>query len=174
MNACCCAVALSVFALTAFAGATREYEVKAAYVYNFARFTDWPSTGQLNAMTICVYGKDPFAGLLDDVVTGKTAHGVPMLVRRISPGETVESCQVLFLSSTVSNAQINTVLSRTEGRPILTIGESRSFAEHGGMLGLVVEEDHVRFDINITAIAAAHLRASSRLIELGRVVGAKR
>jgi hypothetical protein len=154
------------------AAGTPEHAVKAAYLYNFAKFTEWPDTEPLSHLTVCLYGKDPFGGFLDEAIRGKQAHGLPVLIRRLSAGdEQVDGCQVLFFGS---NARIESALSRLQGRSILTVGELEGFAERGGMIGLVVDRGSVRFDINLAAIAAARLQVSSRLIELGRVVGSKR
>ena len=151
---------------------TAEYAVKAAYVYNFAKFTEWPNAGPSGSLTVCLYGKDPFGGFLDEAVRGKQAHGLPILIRRLPLGvEDLDGCQVLFFSST---ARIEPALSGLQGRSILTVGESAGFSERGGMIGLVMEHGSVRFDINLAAIAAARLQVSSRLIEIGHVVGSRK
>ena len=151
---------------------TAEYAVKAAYLYNLAKFTEWPNTEQLGGLTMCLYGKDPFGGFLDEAVRGKQAHGLPILIRRLPAGdEHLDGCQVLFFGSTV---RIEPVLNRLQGRSILTVGESDGFSERGGMIGLVVDHGSVRFDINLAAIAGGRLRVSSRLIEIGRVVGSRK
>ena len=153
-------------------GGTTEYAVKAAYLYNFAKFTEWPNTDQTGNLTMCMYGKDPFGGFLDEAVRGKLAHGLPILIRRIpSSDQRWDGCQVLFFGGA---AQIESALSRLAGRSILTVGESVDFAARGGMIGLVLDHGSVRFDINLAVIAAAHLQVSSRLIEIGRVVGPKK
>lgn len=150
---------------------TPEYSVKAAYLYNFARFTEWP-TEQSSSLTVCVYGRDPFGGFLDNALNGKQTRGVPFLIKRLPRGdEPVDGCQVLFISST---ARIEPVLSRLQGRSILTVGESEGFAERGGMIGLVMENGSVRFNLNLAAMAAARLQVSSRLVELGHVVGPRK
>lgn len=154
-----------------FAGAS-EYEVKAAYVFNFAKFIEWPKAEASDSLSICVYGKDPFGGFLDQTVRGKLAHGLPIVVRRLRAGdESWDRCQVLFFGG---GAQTESMLARLQGRSILTVGESDRFAESGGMIGLYVDQGRVHFDINLTAVGAARLQASSRLIEIGRVVGPKK
>ena len=149
-----------------------EYAVKAAYLFNFVKFTEWPNVEQPAGFTVCLYGKDPFGGFLDDTVRGKQAHGLPVLIRRVPAGEgRLDGCQVVFFAN---SQRIEAALSSLQGRSILTVGESDGFAEKGGMIGLVVERGSVRFDINLAAIAAARLQVSSRLIEIGRVVGARK
>src|SRR5450755_267106 len=79
------------------AAGTAEYAVKAAYVYNFAKFTEWPNAEPLGSLTVCLYGKDPFGGFLDEAVRGKQAHGLPILIRRLPAGDAnFDECQVLF------------------------------------------------------------------------------
>lgn len=152
----------------AMVAGTPEYAVKAAYLYNFAKFTEWPSSELSGSLTFCVYGKDPFGGFLDEAVRGKQAHGLPVVVRRLPAGnERVDGCQVLFFGST---ALIESALSRLQGRSLLTVGESDGFSERGGMIGLVMDHGSIRFDINLAAIAATRLQVSSRLLEIGRVV----
>ncbi len=148
--------------------------MKAAYLYNFVKFVDWPEGGPPAAFTICVYGKDPFGGILDDAVRGRVAHGLPLRVRRLTTrDEGWDGCQVIFFGMQRA-ANLVPVLARLEGRGVLTVGDSEGFAEAGGMLGLVVDHDRVRFEINLDALAAARLKASSRLIDIGRVVRTKR
>ena len=151
---------------------TPEYGVKAAYLYNFLKFTEWPNNEALTSFTLCVYGKDPFGGFLDETVRGKQASGLPVLVRRLPGGdERVDGCQILFISS---SERLETVLTMLHGRSILTVGESDGFAARGGMIGLVMDQSNVRLDINLAAIAAARLQVSSRLILVCRLVGPRK
>jgi hypothetical protein len=100
-------------------------------------------------------------------------HNLPVVVTHL-PIEEIsgDRCQVLFFGST-NGAQLESVLRRVQGQGIVTIGESDSFIEKGGMIGLVVEHGRVRFDINLAAIAAAHLELSSHVVALGRTVKSK-
>jgi len=153
------------------AAATPEYAVKAAYLYNFVKFTEWPIGEPTGSLTVCIYGRDPFGGFLDEAVRGKQAHGLPIQIRRLSAGdEHLEGCHLLFFGS---GERIESTLSRLQDKSILTVGESDGFLERGGMIGLVVAQGRVRFDINLGAIAAARLEVSSRLIEIGHVVGSR-
>ena len=139
-------------------------------MYNFAKFIEWPNPATLKAVTICVYGKDPFGGFLDEAVRGKEVHGLPIVLRRLPAGDDGwAGCQVLFVGLS-KTAQVETLLVQMKGRSILTVGESAGFANSGGMIGLTVDGGRVRFDINLTSVAAAHLKASAQIIEIGRVV----
>src|SRR3954469_12392226 len=147
-----------------------EYQVKAAHVFNFTKFFEWPKSDSATRITICVYGNDPFRSSLEDLVRNQIVHGLPVVVNRLAPKEKKwNECQVLFIALTAP-VRIEAVLAEVEGRSIVTVGESESFTEIGGMVGLVVDQGRVRFDINLAAIAAAHLQVSSRLVALGRTV----
>lgn len=156
------------------AAGTSEYEVKAAYLYNFAKFVEWPGPQPLSSLTICIYGRDPFGGFLDEVVRGKQVSGAPVAVRRLHAGtDHWDGCQVLFVAAE-SAARTSALLRRLQGHSTLTVGDSPEFAERGGMIGLVADGDRIRFDVNAAAIAAAHLQVSSRLMALGHLVGEKK
>jgi len=165
------AVALLAISLTCVGdthSATPEYEVKAANLFNFTRFFEWPSYE--TDMKVCIYGKDPFGEFLDEVVRNKLAHGHPVTIRRLGKEqESVDECQLLFVGIT-SPTRTAAVLARVQGRSIVTVGESDSFIEAGGMMRLVVDDGRVRFDINLVAITAAHLKISARLGALGRTI----
>lgn len=151
-----------------------EYAVKAAYIYNFARFVDWPPTESFKTLTVCVYGKSPIAGFLDEVARGNTVRNLPIEIRRIAEeDENCGNCQIVFIGS-ATKTRIHSVLGALKGRPVLTIGESEEFAEFGGMLTLVIEGGRTRFDINLDSLAGAHLTASSKLIQLCRTVRKKK
>jgi uncharacterized protein DUF4154 len=147
-----------------------EYSVKAAYVYNFAKFVEWPQGGLPRTLTVCICGNSPLTGFLDEAVRGRLVHGVPIEVKRLPEGDADwDPCNAVFFGG-ANRASIHSGLNRLKGRSILTIGESDAFAESGGMITLVVEEDRVRFDVNLGAVTDAHLQISSKLLELGRVV----
>jgi hypothetical protein len=164
--------ALTIAAFGTATAGTPEYAVKAAYLYNLVKFTEWPKAEQPASFTVCVYGKDPFGGFLEEAVRGKQAHGLPILIRRLPAGdEILDGCQVIFFGN---NARIESAAGLLKGRSVLTIGESDRFSERGGMIGLVMDQGSVRFDVNLAAVGAARLQVSSRLIEIGRVVGSRR
>jgi hypothetical protein len=145
-----------------------EYAVKAGYLYNFAKFVDWPASEAMSEMTVCIYGKSALQGFLEEAVRGKLVHGLPISVRRLDPStEDWGQCRLIFFSGAQAKG-IETVLSRLQSRPIVTVGECEAFVKRGGMIGLFVERGQVRFNVNLTAVAAAHLEISSRLVELAR------
>lgn len=152
--------------------AAAEYEVKAAYVFNFASFVTWPpaSFGSTTApIVIGIAGASPIDEPLTRAVRGESVNGRPLEVRRVTTASEIASCNVLFLGSAET-------LPRAIGQSasILTIGESNNFLQAGGMIRLVVSEDKkVGFEVNVGATSAAGLQLNARLLKVARrVVGA--
>jgi len=147
-----------------------EYQVKAAFLLNFTRFVEWPAAAfadDTSPFTICVLGADPFGEALDQVVEGESAANRKLEVRRIQLPPAAKSCQVLFVAR--SEKDVAGIVGGL-GPGILTIGEGDGFLRGGGMIAFVLEEHHVRFDINHRAAAKASLNLSSRLLGVARSV----
>jgi hypothetical protein len=141
-----------------------EYRVKAAYLFNFTKFVEWPAGAIPEGMpfTICVAGNNPFASTLDDTIRGETVSGRSLQSR---PAQGTGTCQVLFIPRDVDAAPL---LKRTRTEPVLTVGESPDFVRQGGIINFVREEGKVRFEISQEAANRAQLRISSRLLRLAR------
>ncbi|MBI2834126.1 MAG: YfiR family protein [Acidobacteria bacterium] len=149
-----------------------EYAIKAAYLYQFAKFVEWPEpAGQ--AVRIGVVGDDPFGRTLDRVVAGKTVQGRPVTIVRRTLDESFDDCQMLFISYSEAT-RIRQILRRLDRRAVLTISEGERFAQVGGMIAFVLEENRVRFHVNPAAIDRAGLKVSSKLLQVATVVGARR
>ena len=147
-----------------------EYQVKAAYLYNFAKFVEWPTPADAGKQfQIAVLGHDPFGPLLDETVEGKTVRGRAVAVRRVSSAAEARTCDELFLGAAEAR-RLPEVLQALRGRSVLIIGESRDFVLEGGMIGLVNEDNKVRFEVNMTAAEKARLKVSSQLLRLARRV----
>jgi hypothetical protein len=169
-------LALLLLAAAASAGADArsdlEYQVKAAFLFNFAKFVEWPAdafAGPRDPVAICVVGKDPFGESLDSVVRGETVSGRPLVVRRTRQALEARGCQVVFLPQSERGHQ-DEILSSVEGASILTVGEDDGFLTGGGIIRFVLEENRVRFEINLAAAEANGLKLSSRLLRLARSV----
>lgn len=161
---------------TAAAGADArkdlEYQVKAAFLFNFAKFVEWPAdafTDPQDPVAICILGKDPFGESLDQVVRGETVNGRPLAVRRPRQAPEARDCQILFLGSMERQRQ-DEILTAVEGASILTVGEGDGFLTGGGVIRFVLEQNRVRFDVNLDAAEANRLKLSSRLLSLARAV----
>jgi len=148
------------------------YEVKAAFLFNFAKFIDWP-TGSFatpqSPFAICVLGQDPFGNILDDSLRGKMIGARPLAVRRIKDKAEARTCQVVFVSSTES-AHLAEILGSLGGANSLIVGETNGFAASGGTIEFTLEENHVRFNINIDAADRSGLKFSSKLLALAKIV----
>lgn len=158
--------------LNAAPAAFQEYEVKAAFLYNFVRFVDWPASAFADAgaaVTIGVLGDDPFGELLEQAVTNETVKGRKFVVRRFHDVESVGSCHVLFVSKSEKN-RLPFILQRLRDAPILTVGETEGFAAKGGIVNFFIERNKVRFEINQQSALQRGLKISSQLLCLGRIV----
>ena len=173
-----CAVWLALPAWRPLSGALRaesnqlEYRVKAAFLYNFARFVDWPpehSAGPDEPIVLAVLGEDPFGAILDDTVRGKTINQKPFTVRRFRSLEELEPCHVLFISRSESR-RLPEILRALEYHSTLTVSDVEGFLRKGGMIHFVVEEGSVRFDINLEPAERAELAVSSQLLKVARTV----
>ncbi|MEW6071678.1 MAG: YfiR family protein [Planctomycetota bacterium] len=151
---------------------TPEYEVKAAFLYKFVKFTDWPAAAFPDPkapLVVEVVGKDPFAGLLATTFAGKELHGRPFVVRHAAEvPESVDS-HLLFVGDLSSRAR-KSLLERCRARPVLVVGEHPGLAREGAIVNLYLEEGKVRFEINPDAARAGGLQISSQLLKLARIV----
>ncbi|MGH8296974.1 MAG: YfiR family protein [Steroidobacteraceae bacterium] len=167
----------SIFVLcamtSAFANAAPEYQVKAAFLFNFSQFVSWPPRAFTSAsapIVIAVLGRDPFGAALDAVVSGEHVNGHPFAVRRYRDVSEVEDCQILFIDRSES-AQLPQILQALRGRAILTVSDIEGSAQSGVMIDLVTRSDHIRMHINLAAARASGLTVSSQLLKLARIIG---
>lgn len=153
------------------AQSSQEYEIKAAFLYNFVKFVEWPS-GALpetsDTITVCVLGDDPPGDALASI-NGKTVKGRRLTTRRIEPVKGIESCHVLFVSSS-AQSRLPQVMQDLRGTSVLTVGEAERFIPSGGIINFVIERNKVRFEINPVGAERAGLKLSSQLLSLARVV----
>jgi hypothetical protein len=147
-----------------------EYQVKAAFLLNFTKFTEWPSSVFQDTrapFSICVMGADPFGSTLDEIIRGEAVDGHRMVIQRIKRGSRPQTCQVLFVGKTEKDA--GNILADL-GPGVLTVGEGDSFLQEGGMISFIIENRRTRFDVNVTAAENAGLKLSSRLLSVARTV----
>lgn len=148
-----------------------EYEIKAAFLYNFVKFVEWPNEAlpeTSDTITVCVLGDDP-AGEALESINGKTVKARRLVVRRIQPIKGIESCHVLFISSS-EESRLPQVMQNLHGSSVLTVGEMERFIPSGGIINFVIERNKVRFEINPNGAERARLKLSSQLLSLARVV----
>jgi len=149
-----------------------EYQVKAAFLYNFAKFVEWPTEAfpaTNTAIILCILGEDPFGIDLEQAVKGKTANGKELTIRRIKEVQELKICHILFISSS-EKKRLSQILEVTKNSSILTVGEMDRFAKLGGIINFVIEENKVRFEINVDVAEQAGLKINSKLLKLARIV----
>jgi hypothetical protein len=147
---------------------SREYQLKAAFLLNFAQFTEWPTNTfpSSNApIVIGIIGTDPFGKILDDTVRNETVNGHPLVVQRYERLEEVDACHVLFIPRSESR-QLDPIVNQTRGKPILTVSDIEGSAFRGVMIRLVTENNKIRIRINTESVAEAHLTLSSKLLRV--------
>ena len=127
-----------------------EYEVKAAFLYNFARFVTWPDTafaGADSPLVIGVFGPDPFGPVLDRTVAGKTAQGRAFVVERYRRLRDVGPCHILFVHPS-EHRRLDLVIAQLQRKSVLLVGESEAFCRDGGMVNFILVQRRVRFEMN--------------------------
>ena len=151
-----------------------EYQVKAVFLFNFARFVEWPAVTFVSAdapFTLCVYGDDPFGADLDTVVRGESAGGRPIVVRRIHDLPDVGQCQIVYISGS-ADRELESVVAALDRRATLTVSDVEGAARRGAMIRMMTVAGKIRLSINIDAVRASHLTVSSNLLRAAEVVGA--
>jgi YfiR/HmsC-like len=149
-----------------------EYEVKAAFLFNFAKFIDWPDNsfaGPQSPFSVCVLGLDPFGRALDDTLKGKMIAGRPVAVLRLREAAAARQCQIAFVSAS-EKSRFSSIFSAMRGSSVLLVGDTENFAASGGAIQFTFEENHIRFTINTDAAERAKLQISSKLLALATIV----
>ena len=165
-------LALGGFATAADNAGLAEYQVKAAYLYNFTKFTDWPDSAFASAdapLVIGVVGEDPFGKVLDAIVGSDAVRGHPLIVKRLRTGDDLRGCHVLFISRSEKD-RLSELLQTLKGVPVLTVSDLGDFANQGGMVNLVLIRENVKLEINQAAAEQAGLKISAKLLRLARIV----
>ncbi len=148
-----------------------EYSVKAAFLYNFAKFVEWPECPTCdppNTFVIGILGEDPF-GREIAVIEGKDLKGLPLSIKRLEEITDLKDCKVLFISASMES-RLPQLLSRLTGQAILTVADAEGFAQAGVMINLYKVKNKIRFQINPRAAEAAGLKISSHLLRLAEIV----
>ena len=152
-----------------------EYLIKAGFIYNFAKLVEWPTTAfpqPDSPIVIGILGDDPFGLTLDRIVTDKKINGRGITVKRLKWGrdlKDLKDCNILFISSS-EKEHLDSVVDAMKWLPILTIGDAPGFARRGGIINFTLEDNKVRFEVNVEAAKHADLTISSRLLTLARIV----
>jgi hypothetical protein len=166
--------ALALFCLQSFTYAatapSKEYALKAAFLFNFIQFVDWPDSAFPDPKApfrIGVLGDDPFGGALEDITHGEEIKGRPLVIVRAQEITALADCQLVFFGK--SENRRRALLQQLESHPVLTVGERDGFTRQGGVISFYTEGKKVRFEINPAAARRAGLKISSELLGLGKL-----
>jgi hypothetical protein len=150
--------------------ASVEYQVKAVFLFNFAQFVQWPAQAFADRgapFTICLAG-DPFEGALEKTVAGETLNGRRIAVRQLSAVDNVRGCHLIYVSAAESKRETD-IIKAVANTPVLTVGDSESFINNGGMIRFTEMGRRVRFEINPDAAQHGSLQVSSKLLRLADI-----
>jgi hypothetical protein len=153
-------------------GESVEYPVKLAFLYNFAKFVEWPADSYSSAgapLSICIVGHDPFSQSTEGEVRIRKAWGHPVEILTLKTAASLSSCNVVFIPATESD-QAGRILRSLKGSSTLTVGETEGFAAMGGIINMTVEKSEVHLEVNRLAADRAHLKISARLLDLAKIV----
>jgi hypothetical protein len=148
-----------------------EYQVKAFFLYNFARYVKWPPhsfKAPNDPIVICILGRNPFGNALQQAIEGKFVEGRPFAIRQISDFSSIAACHVLFVNSS-ERKRFRGMAAKLNGSGVLSVGESRGFTADGGVINFMLEDGKVRFEIDVDAAGREHLRISSKLLSLAQI-----
>jgi hypothetical protein len=149
------------------------HEVQAAFLFNFTKFITWPVNSlqrSEKSLTIGVLGDDFFAGVLEEILLDKTVDGKTLAVRRFTRAQDAANSHILFIS-TSQESHLPHIMKALEQTKVLTVSDMAQFAEHGGMVAFTLEDQRVRFKVNVDAVGRTGLKMGSQLLKLATIVG---
>ena len=144
-----------------------EYRLKAAFLYNFALFTEWPAEVG-DTLTLCIVGRDPFGRDIDEL-QGKPVGDRSVTLQRKGLGDSLKSCQIIFIAASAMG-NLPRLLDELRERPVLTVADSPGAARQGVALNMAVAQNKVTFEANLQAARAARIGLSSKLLRLATEV----
>jgi len=153
-----------------------EYQVKALFLFNFAKYVEWPAeafASTTSPIVIGVVGDNKFGDQLKKAVDGKSIGGRPLLFRQIEKDDEMAGCHIVFVSASETK-RLPDILERLKAKPVLTVSEIERFVEQGGVIGFVKRQDRIRLEIDLDAAQRARLQLSSKLLSVADTVRGKR
>ncbi len=166
------AVVLCVLTVVTQAQSATEYQVKAAFLFNFAKFVEWPADAFASAdapLQICVLGQDPFGHDFEQTIEDKTVNGHRLEIIHPSGVPQARACQIIFVAAS-EGPHLREILRDLRGASVLTVGDAAGFARMGGIINFVLDDSRVRFEINLKAAERAHLKLSARLLTVAKLI----
>lgn len=150
-----------------------EYEVKAAYIFNFTKFIEWPeATFDNNASpyVLGVYGNDPFGSIIKRIIGNRESKGRHWIVKYYNRPQQIKKCHILFITD-IKNSELNRLIKQIKDQPILTVGdEVNQFCQQGGIINFTPKNSSKRFEINNKAAKNAELTISAKLLMLSKII----
>ncbi len=149
-----------------------EYRLKLAFLYNFAQFVQWPPEAfhdPAAPLTMCVAGQDPFSGEIEQGLRGRMVGGHPIEIKKLGPNDDPRACHMIFVRAS-EKREAGKILAALKGSSTLTVGETKGFADLGGVINLTLDENKLRFEINLDAAMQTRLKISSKLLALAKIV----
>ena len=155
----------------AVAGSSTEYDIKAAFLYNFAKFVQWKigDSDHENMLHICILGEDPFGESLD-ALAGKQAQGKTLKIRRLGDIGERTNCEMLFISSSQATRLKSVLDTIAKEQGLLSISDIDDFASSGGIIELQLVDNKIRFIVNMASAKEANISLSSKLLRLGQII----
>jgi hypothetical protein len=166
------ALAFAAWPLPARAEISKEYQVKAVFLFNFAQFVTWPPdtfTRPDEPFRIGILGEDPFGSYLDQTVRGENVNGNPLVIKRCASVAEARDCQILFISRS-EMGNLDGIFASLQGRSILTVGDAQDFIHRGGVLRFDLVDNKVHLRISLKAAKRAKLEISSKILRLAEIV----
>jgi hypothetical protein len=161
-----------LFFTTAQTTANREYQVKAAFLFNFTQFVEWPANALPETKTplvIGVLGQNPFGTYLQEIISGEQVNGHPLVIQQYKNAEEIKTCHILFINLTEKDKP-EQVIASLKGRSILTVGDGANFIKQGGMIRFITRDNKIQFQINPESAKGADLMVSAKLLKLAEIV----
>lgn len=149
-----------------------EYDVKAAFLYKFALFIDWPEKAFAETSSSFIFGilgNDPFDKTIDEMLSNKKIKGKSIIIKRYASYKEIDNCHVLFISKSKRH-RLKTIFRYLATKPILTVGETPGFADAGGIINFIHQNKNIRFEINNESAQKHHLNISSKLLRLAKII----
>jgi hypothetical protein len=164
-------LSMTVFDISAETKPSPEYIIKAAFLFNFAKFVEWPADAfkdDLSPINLCILGTDPFGPALD-TLKDKTIKGRPFKTKRVNKVDDIEACHILFISAS-EKGNLKQILDAVRNSNTLTVSEIEGFVQMGGIINFIIVNQKVHFEINPAAAERSRLKISSQLLKLARIV----
>jgi hypothetical protein len=155
--------------------ALSEYQVKALFLFNFAKYVEWPAQAFASAntpITIGIVGESKYAAQLSKIVEGKNISGRSIVIRQLENQDEPGACHILFISNS-EKRRVGDLLAMVKTRPVLTVSDIDQFAQQGGIVGFVKKDDKIRLEIDLGAARLANLELSSKLLSVADTVRGK-